>query len=322
MREFCKFSPEFWSGIGCEKLKLLGRDALLLAMYVQTNRHTNMLGVYYLPLAYASYDTGMPLEEIKDLLVKLSDLDFCHYDHFHGYMWVVELGDIQTGGELKKHDKRVIQLQRQYAALPMLPYLPALYEKYHELYHLMEPPHDLYPDVYPIEAPSKDLRSKKKKKEKNKEIKKEKKKEKKKEIAHAGEASTQGDSLQDIFEHWKQTMNHPQAIFDSPRRALISKALQLGYDKEQLCKAITGCSYTPHNMGHNDRDQRFDGLKVIFKDAEQIDRFINNYYKPPKTYKKNDLSQNNDESLQCWLAESEKEEDVWIGGKESLYATT
>lgn len=74
-------------------------------------------------------------------------------------------------------------------------------------------------------------------------------------------------------------------------------------------------------MGDNDRDQRFDGLKVIFRDAEQIDRFINNYQNPPKRNKKTCLEQNNQEALQAWLAESENEEPIWVAEKEPLYAT-
>ena len=51
---------------------------------------------------------------------------------------------------------------------------------------------------------------------------------------------------------------------------------------DQLCQAITGCSLTPHNLGKNDRGQRYDGLQVILRDADQIDRFIRNAQSPPR----------------------------------------
>jgi len=50
----------------------------------------------------------------------------------------------------------------------------------------------------------------------------------------------------------------------------------------QLCDAISGCSVTPHNTSDNDRGQRYDGLHIILRDGDQIDRFIHNHYNPPK----------------------------------------
>lgn len=299
MRDFCKFSPDFWSGMQAEQLKQLGRDALLLATYLQTNRHSNMLGVYYLPVAYMSHDTGIPLEIINPLLQSLSDINFCHYDTQHAYVWVVELGFVQTGGPLKELDKRVVQLRKQYQALPRVIYLPSFYEKYQSAYHLMPSPDELHPTVNLIEAPSMALRSKKKNK------KKENKKEKHKEIANSDGAEPSPDEI--IFEHWKVTMNQPQAILDKTRKKLISAALGAGFNVEQLCDAITGCSRTPYNMGNNPEKQRFDGLKIIFRDAEQIERFIRNYKTPPSLGAQNStLLERNQASLQAWLNDEEQ----------------
>ena len=87
-----------------------------------------------------------------------------------------------------------------------------------------------------------------------------------------------------IFEHWKNVMQHPRSNLDRKRIALIHKALRLGYSIRQLCDAITGCSYTPHNIGQNDRGQRYDGLQIILRDADQIDRFMYNCHHPPKAF--------------------------------------
>jgi hypothetical protein len=35
-------------------------------------------------------------------------------------------------------------------------------------------------------------------------------------------------------------------------------------------------------MGHNDKGQRYDGLHVILKDADQIERFMRNADQPPR----------------------------------------
>lgn len=86
----------------------------------------------------------------------------------------------------------------------------------------------------------------------------------------------------EVFNFWKATLGHPQAVLDDKRKALIRRALKSGYTLEQLCQAITGCSLTPYNLGKNDRGQRYDGLHVILKDADQIDRFIRNAQSPPR----------------------------------------
>ena len=117
------------------------------------------------------------------------------------------------------------------------------------------------------------------------------------------------DPAQEIFKHWKTTMKHPDAKLDSKRKMLIDKALSLGYDIEQLCNAITGCSVTPHNIGDNDRGQRYDGLHVILRDADQIDRFIYHYHYPPQPIRDADKrTQGNIHAMQCWVNKKMQEE--------------
>jgi len=88
------------------------------------------------------------------------------------------------------------------------------------------------------------------------------------------------DDARDVFEHWQSVMNHKQAAFDDKRRSIIKKWLN-HYTVEQMRNAIDGCAVTPHNMGDNDRGQRYDGLELIFRNADQIDRFIRNCFDPP-----------------------------------------
>jgi hypothetical protein len=117
------------------------------------------------------------------------------------------------------------------------------------------------------------------------------------------------DPVQCIFEHWKTVMQHPNAKLDPKRQKLIRKALSSGYALEELCDAITGCSLTPHNMGDNERDQRYDGLHVILRDADQIDRFIRNCSQPPKPPCAADRhTQANVHVLQDWMQQKMQEE--------------
>lgn len=125
--------------------------------------------------------------------------------------------------------------------------------------------------------------------------------------ASEGEApptSTDKHSIQKVFAHWQSIMMHPKAKLDDKRKRLIRHALKLGYSIQELCEAIEGCSKTPHNIGQNDKGQRYDGLHIILKDADQIDRFIHNCHTPPKCKTKADIRQaaNLDASVE-WATE-------------------
>ena len=112
------------------------------------------------------------------------------------------------------------------------------------------------------------------------------------------------DPITAIFNHWRTVMDHPRANLDPKRKALIRKALQFGYSVEQLCEAITGCFRTPHNVGHNEQGQRYDGLHVILRDADQIDRFVHNCHHPPKLLNKEEQRlQSNIDVASKWVSE-------------------
>jgi hypothetical protein len=95
-------------------------------------------------------------------------------------------------------------------------------------------------------------------------------------------SSNKDHPVKKIFLHWQTIMGHPQAQLDGKRITCISHALKLGYSEMQLCEAIEGCALTPHNMGVNSQGQRFDSLQLIFRDADQIDRFIHHNHHPPQ----------------------------------------
>lgn len=97
---------------------------------------------------------------------------------------------------------------------------------------------------------------------------------------HLGEAkATRCDfssDFENIFSYWKEKLQHPHAKLDKKRKSKIAEALKLGYSIDQLKQAIDGCSQTPFNMGKNERNQRYDDLELILRDAAHIDRFIEN----------------------------------------------
>lgn len=118
------------------------------------------------------------------------------------------------------------------------------------------------------------------------------------------------ETLSKIFGHWQRVMNHPQAKLDKIRRRCIRDALAMGYEEAVLCQAIDGCALTPHNMGKNQQGQRYDGLHVIFKSADQIDRFIYNAKNPPRpSGQAEQRLHNNISAAQAWLQKTQHEGD-------------
>ncbi len=117
-----------------------------------------------------------------------------------------------------------------------------------------------------------------------------------------------------VFQHWQTVMKHPAAKLDRDRKSLITRALRQ-YSVAQLCQAISGCSITPHNRGENDRGERFDGLHIILKNAEQIERFMRYYKNPPQP--KSDATRRtnaNVHTLHEW--EQEKIEEARKNGRQ------
>ena len=97
---------------------------------------------------------------------------------------------------------------------------------------------------------------------------------------------SEAENIEGIFAYWRKCMSSPKSKLDDKRKGVIRRALAAGYSPFDLCRAIRGCRLTPHNQGHNDRGQRYIGIQVCLKDADNIDRFIANSKLPPKAPEK------------------------------------
>ena len=91
----------------------------------------------------------------------------------------------------------------------------------------------------------------------------------------AQSASPSVDSV--IFDYWLLVMKKPSnTIFNQKRKAAVKARLKEGYSEGQIKDAIDGCSKTPHNMGQNDQNKKFDDLELICRNGCNVDRFIGN----------------------------------------------
>lgn len=90
----------------------------------------------------------------------------------------------------------------------------------------------------------------------------------------APKAQTDPDDVVQVFAHWQTTMASPRSLLDDKRRKLIRNALKTGYSVDQLKQAIDGCAKSAWHMGQNDRMTKYNGLDLILRNAEQIDKFV------------------------------------------------
>lgn len=165
MRDYAKVSPQFWIGRTGKELRKLGTEAQVVAFYLMTSPHANMIGLYYIPKSFIAHETGLTIEGASKALRRACEAGFCSYDDTSEVVWVHEMAIYQVGEQLSPKDKQCKGVQNLYDTLPENPYLKPFFEKY-SFRFCMKTVRDF---VSPIEAPSKPLRSQEKEQEKEQE---------------------------------------------------------------------------------------------------------------------------------------------------------
>ena len=139
MREYARTYPGFWTGKTARQLRSCGYPARIIAHYVFSSPHSNMIGLYYLPLPYISYETGIPEKEVASAMECLEDIGFCFYDQESEFIWVPAMARYQIGKELKANDKQVIGIKNLCKSLPENPFLDNFYQTYGYAFNLNTP---------------------------------------------------------------------------------------------------------------------------------------------------------------------------------------
>lgn len=154
MRDYAKVTPRFW--IGKTGRALRGHpEAQIVAAYLITSPHANMIGMYHLPIAYIANDTGLSLEGASKGLQRALEAGIGAYDFDAEVVWVFKMAEFQIDTALSPNDNRVKGIEREYANVPENKYLAAFYDMYSDSFCMSEP----RGDASPLQAPSKPLRS-------------------------------------------------------------------------------------------------------------------------------------------------------------------
>jgi hypothetical protein len=148
MKSFSKLYSDFWINYDNSAVLGTGVDGQLMAVYLQSNTHQNMLGAYYLPLLYISSDLKLSVKKVHAALKKLCKMNYCKYDDKTQHVWVCNLVSEQVGEEVDIKDNRIKALQAIWTSLPSkLEFLEEIYNKYHNAFHLEKRGFENFPKV-------------------------------------------------------------------------------------------------------------------------------------------------------------------------------
>ena len=78
--------------------------------------------------------------------------------------------------------------------------------------------------------------------------------------------------IKDLFSYWQEVHKHPKSKLDKKRKTVLKNALNV-YGFDDCKKAIKGISYSIFHMGDNDTKTIYDSLSVIFKNADNVEKF-------------------------------------------------
>ncbi len=159
MREYAKVGPTFWTGSTGKALRRRGIEGVLVALYLVSSPHSNMLGLYYQPLMYMAHETGLGIEGASKGLQSCIEVGFCSYDPDTEMVWVHEMAAWQIAESLSSSDKRCRGIQKDYEAVPDCPFVGPWFDRYRQAYHLTNRREFQEPQPTQKQAPSKPLRS-------------------------------------------------------------------------------------------------------------------------------------------------------------------
>ncbi len=233
MRGYATIPPSIWQ----TDLKKLRGDVYAIAVHyhLTTSTHSNMIGIYPLPLMFLAYEMGSPLEGASKGLQKVIEAGICTYDEETEIVWVHDMAKTQVAPSLRPNDNRVVSVAKQIAMLPICQITLAFYAHYRDPYHLGDQP-ILNEFERAFRAPSKPLRSKEQEQEKKQD-----------QDLDTGEGSSGFEATRDTYLHARES--EAEDPFDPPRSVedgksfLLSKGLPPRYMEQALQRLMRGVLY-------------------------------------------------------------------------------
>jgi hypothetical protein len=158
MRDYGAVSPQFW--IGQTGKALRGNpSAQLVALYLTTSPHANMIGVYYCPIETIAKETGLTLEGASEALRSLEAASYCRFDPSTEEVFVTRMAVFQVGDQLEARDNRCKGIARDVEKIMSAQLRQAFRAIYSVAFHLPIPAQKPTPTTPATQAPLEPPRS-------------------------------------------------------------------------------------------------------------------------------------------------------------------
>ena len=157
MYSYGRVFSSFWTS-GSGKTLRGDPDAQLVALYLMTCPHANMIGVFHCPILYIAHEIGLPIEGATKALQRLSEGGFCTYEAPSEHIFVHRFAAFQIGEDLKPADNRVKHVRDAVLSIPSNPLKIMFLRHYSEAFHLknlLDEALKKEKNLSPSEAPSK-----------------------------------------------------------------------------------------------------------------------------------------------------------------------
>lgn len=133
--------PEFWTGATGRALRREGgKPGQILALYLTSNRHSNMLGLYRLLPDDVTHETGLTAKELVRAYAATALVGFAEFDAASAFVWVRTMArfrmGLRVGQTLKPDDNRVRAVNRLYQGLDPNPFLGRFFDLYRDVLRL------------------------------------------------------------------------------------------------------------------------------------------------------------------------------------------
>lgn len=280
MRDYGTIDSGVWKH---PDFKALSGDAKLLFCYLRSCDHGNILGCFHLPMLYIGADLGWGSKRVISTFKELLPNRFAVYCEATEFVLLpkhITKLPFQNQNQAKGALKIFSDIPGRFCALCDIAII--LWNSWNWNNDITDEKQDWKPFIDRLDAVRKQSTIQLPTPEQEQELQQEQ--ENKHSVPQAGlggNGHDHDDEIKRIFAVWQAMCDHPKAILDDKRRKLILRWLKSGYTEQQLADAIRGCSVTPHNMGVNDRGERYDDLGLILRDGDHIDRFCRNWERPP-----------------------------------------
>ncbi|WP_433867046.1 conserved phage C-terminal domain-containing protein [Ralstonia wenshanensis] len=257
MRSYGKVGPKFWIGATGKQLRAKGAHAQLVALYLMTSPHANMLGLYYVSIGTIAHETGLGFEGASEGLQRAIEAGFCSYDEASEMVWVHEMAAYQIAEKLSSKDNQVKSVQKEYDELLANPFLEPFFEKYGTAFCMS----NCRKFGSPSQAPSNPLRSQEQEQEQEQE--------------EENPLSGQPDDAREILAYLNEKTDSAYRPVDSNLK-LIRDRLKSGATVEQVRGVIDA---KVAQWGNDPKMQEFLRPTTLFR-ASNFEQYLGQLGKP------------------------------------------